>query len=133
MQNVIKLLQLSRLCDACRQIGKCVAIWRWMSPEVDTCRQMAMSVAVARYRCHKNLSTAMASTWREGSRRVATAVPKVVQQAHWSVRFVDRTFRWQDVLSKGCFINSLLVDRRFVECMLGRLIFLEWHFTDDII
>ena len=83
MQNVIKLSRLSRLCDACRQIGKCVAIWRWMSPEVDTCRQMPMSVAVARYRRHKNLSTAMASPWREGSRRVATAVAKVVQQAHY--------------------------------------------------
>ena len=66
MQNVIKFSRLSRLCDACRQIGKCVAIWRWVSPKVDACRQMAMSVAVARYRRHKNLSTAMASPWREG-------------------------------------------------------------------
>ena len=64
MQNVIKFSRLSRLCDACRQIGKCVAIWRWVSPEVDTCRQMAISVAVARYRRHKNLSPAMASPWR---------------------------------------------------------------------
>ena len=75
MQIVIKLSRLSRLCDACRQIGKCVAIWRWMSPELHTCRQMAMSVAVARYRRHKNLSTAMASPWHEGSRQVATARP----------------------------------------------------------
>ena len=59
-----------------------------MSPEVDTCRQMAMIVAVARYRRHKNLSTAMASPWREGSRRVATAIAKVVQQAHCSNRLV---------------------------------------------
>ena len=44
---------------------------------------MAMSVAVARYRRYKSLSTAMASPWREGSRRVATAVAKDVQQAQW--------------------------------------------------
>ena len=80
---MIKFSRPSRLCDACRHMAMGVAIWRWVSPEVDTCRQMAMSVAVARYRRHKNLSMAMASPWREGSRRVATAVAKVVQQAHW--------------------------------------------------
>ena len=85
---MIKFSRPSRLCDACRHMAMGVAIWRWVSPEVDTCRQMAMSVAVARYRRHKNLSTAMASPWREGSRRVVTAVAKVVQQAQCCYQIV---------------------------------------------
>ena len=65
-----------------------VAKWRWVSPNGDGCRHMAMGVAKwrwvspwRRYRRHKNLSTARASPYRDGSRRVATAVAKVVQQA----------------------------------------------------